>query len=303
MSPSASTRSARRAAASPASRSARPCCGSYPVPDAGREIHLKLECLQPVGSFKIRGAANAIGRLPPERTAAGVWTASAGNMAQGVAWCARRLGVPCTVVVPDDAPRAKLDAIERLGARTIPVPFERWWQVLVDGTYPGLDGLFVHPVADRAVIAGNGTIGLEILEDLPDCDAILVPFGGGGLSCGIASAVREVSPRTRVIACEVETAAPLAAALAAGAPTRIERRASFVDGIGSSSVLEEMWPLAQRAARRLAHGVRSRPSRPRSGGSPPRPASSRKERARPPSRRRSRRTRPKGRSRASCRAE
>jgi len=165
-------------------------------------------------------------------------------MAQGVAWCARRIGVPCAVVVPDGAPRAKLDAIERLGATTIPVPFERWWQVLVDGTYPGLDGVFVHPVADRAVIAGNGTIGLEILEDLPDCDAILVPFGGGGLSCGIASAVREVSPRTRVIACEVETAAPLAAALAAGAPTRIERRASFVDGIGSSSVLEEMWPLA-----------------------------------------------------------
>jgi len=165
-------------------------------------------------------------------------------MAQGVAWCARRIGVPCAVVVPDGAPRAKLDAIERLGARTIPVPFERWWQVLVDGTYPGLDGVFVHPVADRAVIAGNGTIGLEILEDLPDCDAILVPFGGGGLSCGIASAVREVSPRTRVIACEVETAAPLAAALAAGEPTRIERRASFVDGIGSSAVLEEMWPLA-----------------------------------------------------------
>jgi len=165
-------------------------------------------------------------------------------MAQGVAWCARRIGVPCAVVVPDGAPRAKLDAIERLGATTIPVPFERWWQVLVDGTYPDLDGVLVHPVADRAVIAGNGTIGLEILEDLPDCDAILVPFGGGGLSCGIASAVREVSPRTRVIACEVETAAPLAAALAAGAPTRIERRASFVDGIGSSSVLEEMWPLA-----------------------------------------------------------
>jgi threonine dehydratase len=210
-----------------------------------REIHLKLECLQPVGSFKIRGAANAIARLTPERLAAGVWTASAGNMAQGVAWCARRLGVPCAVVVPDGAPRAKLEAIERLGARAIPVPFERWWTVLVEGTYPGLEGRFVHPFADPDVLAGNGTIGLEILEDLPDCDAILAPFGGGGLSCGIASAVRELSPAVRVIACEVDTAAPLTAAFAAGAPARVERRPSFVDGIGSSSVMEDIWPLAK----------------------------------------------------------
>jgi threonine dehydratase len=209
------------------------------------EIHLKLECLQPVGSFKIRGAANAILRLPPERIASGVWTASAGNMAQGVAWCARRLGVPCAVVVPDGAPRAKLDAVERLGARTIAVPFQRWWRVLVEGSYPGLEGRFVHPFADADVLAGNGTIGLEILEDLPDCDAILVPWGGGGLSCGIASAVREISPATRVIACEVETAAPLVAAFAAGAPVSVERRPSFVDGIGSSAVLEEMWTLAR----------------------------------------------------------
>jgi threonine dehydratase len=216
------------------------------LPDpGGREIHLKLECLQPVGSFKIRGAANAILRLPPERLAAGVWTASAGNMAQGVAWCARRLGIPCAVVVPDGAPRAKRDAVERLGARTIPVPFERWWTVLAEGSYPGLDGLFVHPFADPDVLAGNGTIGLEILEDLPDCDAVLVPFGGGGLSCGIASAVRERSSRATVIACEVETAAPLTAAFAAGSPVRVERRASFVDGIGSSAVMDEIWPLAK----------------------------------------------------------
>jgi threonine dehydratase len=217
------------------------------LPDEhGRQVHLKLECLQPVGSFKIRGAANAIGRLPPERVADGVWTASAGNMAQGVAWCARRLGVPCAVVVPDGAPRAKLDAVEALGARTIPVPFDRWWRVLSEGSYPGLAGRFVHPFADADVIAGNATAGLEILEDLPDCDAILVPFGGGGLSCGIAAAAREVSPRTRVFACEVDTAAPLAGAFAAGAPVRVERKASFVDGIGSTTVMEEMWPLASR---------------------------------------------------------
>jgi threonine dehydratase len=167
-------------------------------------------------------------------------------MAQGVAWCARRLGVPCAVVVPDGAPRAKLDAVERLGARTIPVPFERWWQVLVEGTYPGLEGRFVHPFADADVLAGNGTIALEILEELPDCDAILVPWGGGGLSCGIASAAREVSPGVRVFAAEAETAAPLAAAFSAGAPVRVERTPSFVDGIGSSTVLEEMWALASR---------------------------------------------------------
>jgi threonine dehydratase len=177
--------------------------------------------------------------------AAGVWTASAGNMAQGVAWCARRLGVPCAVVVPDGAPRAKVDAVERLGARTIPVPFERWWRVLEEGSYPGLDGRFVHPFADADVIAGNGTIGLEILEDLPGCGAVLVPWGGGGLSCGIASAVRELSPHTRVIGCEVETAAPLAAAFVAATPVRVERRASFVDGIGSTVVLDGMWTLAR----------------------------------------------------------
>jgi threonine dehydratase len=148
------------------------------------------------------------------------------------------------VVVPDNAPRAKLDAIERLGARIVPVPYERWWQVLVEHRYPGLEGVFVHPVSDAAVIAGNGTIGLEIHEDLPDVDAVVVPYGGGGLSCGIASALRALRPNTPVFAAEVETAAPLAASLAAGEPRSIEHRPSFVDGIGGRSVLAEMWPLA-----------------------------------------------------------
>lgn len=179
-----------------------------------------------------------------ETLARGVWTASAGNMAQGVAWCAKKAGVPCTVVVPDHAPQAKITAIERLGGRVVKVPFERWWQVFVDHEFPGMDGLLIHPFADRAVIAGNGTAGLEILEDLPDVDAVLVPYGGGGLSCGIASAVGAVRPEARVYACEVETAAPFAAALAAGRPTVIEYTPSFVDGIGGRSVLAEMWPLA-----------------------------------------------------------
>jgi len=164
-------------------------------------------------------------------------------MAQGVAWNARRLGVPCAVVAPDSAPRTKLDAIERLGGRVVQVPYDRWWQTMEERYYPGMDGVFVHPVADAAVVAGNGTIGLEILEDLPDVDTVLVPFGGGGLSCGIATAVRALAPNARVFGCEVATATSLTAALAAGEPRRIERRASFVDGIGGNGVLAEMWPL------------------------------------------------------------
>jgi len=213
--------------------------------DGPAEIHLKLETLQPIGSFKLRGAGNAIALAEPAALAQGVYTASAGNMAQGLAWNARRLGIPCTVVVPDHAPRAKLDAVERLGARVIPVPVERWWRVLEEHGYPGIEGLFIHPVADRAVIAGNGTIGLEILEDLPDVDTVLVPWGGGGLSCGIAAAIRARRPATRLFACEIETAAPLAPSLAAGHPVAVEYRASFVDGIGARGLLPEMWPMAR----------------------------------------------------------
>ncbi len=209
-----------------------------------REVWLKLENLQPIGSFKIRGGANALALAPKEALAKGVWTASAGNMAQAVGWCARLRGIPCTVIVPDHAPRAKLDAIERLGGRVIAVPFERWWQVFVERRFDGVEGHFVHPVSDTAVIAGNGTIGLEILEDLPGVAAVLVPFGGGGLSCGIAAALQASGSRVPTFACEVDTAAPLAASLSARAAQRIEHRPSFVDGIGGSAVLQEMWPLA-----------------------------------------------------------
>jgi len=221
------------------------------VPQAAGELWLKLENLQPIGSFKLRGAANAMLLAGRDRLAAGAYTASAGNMAQGVAWSARRFGVPCTVVVPDNAPRTKLEAIERLGGRVVKVPYERLWQTLVDHAYPGIDGVFVHPVADPAVIAGNGTIGLEIVEDLPDVDTVLVPFGGGGLSSGIATAVRALAPNARVLGCEAETATPLTAALAAGAPTRVERTPTFIDGIGGMGVLTEMWPLVST----LLHGA------------------------------------------------
>ena len=214
------------------------------MPEAPAEIYLKLENLQPIGSFKLRGAGNAMALAGPDALARGVYTASAGNMAQGVAWNARRLGVPCQVVVPDHAPQNKLDAIARLGGEVIPVPFEEWWRVILEHEYAGMEGFFIHPVSDPAVIAGNATIGLEILEDLPEVDAVVVPFGGGGLSCGIASAVKALKPDTLVFAGEVETAAPFAASLREGSPQEVDRIQTFVDGIGGKSVLPEMWPLA-----------------------------------------------------------
>ena len=213
---------------------------------AGPEVWLKLENLQPIGSFKLRGASNAMAVAGPASLERGVWTASAGNMAQGVAWQARRLGIPCRVVAPDHAPATKLAALERLGAGVVKVPFQEWFEILATRTFRGMEGLFIHPVSDPAVIAGNGTIGLEILDDLPEVDAIVIPYGGGGLSTGIASAVRALRPVTRLYACEVETAAPLAASLAAGEPQRIDYRRSFVDGIGGPFVLEDMWPLVRR---------------------------------------------------------
>ena len=208
-------------------------------------VYLKLENLQPIGSFKLRGAANAMRLAGTERLRKGVYTASAGNMAQGVAWVARAMGIPCTAIVPDHAPQTKLDAIERLGGKTVKVPFEAWWRVLEEHGDPGREGLFIHPVADPAVIAGNGTIGLEILEDLPDVESILVPYGGGGLISGIAIGALAKRPGVRVYACEVETAAPLSASLGAGEPRTIGYRPSFVDGIGGRSVLPEMWPMVR----------------------------------------------------------
>jgi threonine dehydratase len=213
----------------------------------GPDIYLKLENLQPIGAFKIRGAGNALARVEPARLSRGVYTASARNMAQGLAWHAQRLGIACTAVVPENAPEAKLSAITRWGADHLKVPFDEWWQVVLDHSHPAFtDRLFVHPFADQAVIAGNGTIGLEILEDLPDPDVVIVPYGGGGLSTGIAAAVNGLRPETKVFAAEVETAAPLAASLAAGRPTSVEYMPSFVDGIGGKAVFEDMWPLVSR---------------------------------------------------------
>jgi threonine dehydratase len=212
------------------------------VADAPCELWCKLETLQPVNSFKIRGAANCVRSADPADLRHGLVTASAGNMAQGVAWVARDLGLPATIAVPDHAPDTKLAAIARLGGTVVKLPYADWWQAIMDSAVAGVDGFFVHPVSDPAVMAGNGTIGLEILEDLPDVDAVVIPYGGGGLSAGIASALRARRPETRIYTVEPETAAAMVAARAAGEPTQIEYVPSFVDGAGSRSVLTDMWP-------------------------------------------------------------
>jgi threonine dehydratase len=214
--------------------------------DAPAEIYLKLENLQPVNSFKIRGATNAVALAPPGERAKGLVTASAGNMAQGVAWAARAIGVPATIVVPEQAPEAKLAAIERLGGQVRKLPYDAWWNILVTGHVDGIDGLFVHPVSDPAVIAGNGTIGLEILEDLPDLDAVVIPYGGGGLTTGIASAIKALRPQARVITAEPATGCALSAAFEAGRPVDAGYQPSFVDGAGSGRVLDAMWPVVSQ---------------------------------------------------------
>ena len=222
--------------------------------DGPAEVYLKLENLQPIGSFKLRGAYNAMRRARREDLAGGVVTASAGNMAQGVAWAARELGVPATIVVPDHAPETKLAAIARLGGEVVKAPFERWWQAIEEHRFEGVDGLFVHPVENDHVMAGNGTIGLEILEDLADPDAVVIPWGGGGLTTGIASAVKQLRPETKIYAAEPATAAPLAATLAGGGePVAVEYTPSFVDGAGSRALLPRMW----ERARPLLDGARA----------------------------------------------
>ena len=212
--------------------------------DAPCEVWLKLECLQPIGSFKLRGALSAVRAASSAELADGVVTASAGNMAQGVAWAAREAGVRARIVAPENAPRAKLDAVERLGGEVIPVSHEVWWQTMVDRGHPDVGGMFVHPVEDDAVMAGNGTIGLELVEDLDSFDAVVVPWGGGGLTTGIASAVKSLRPETRVVTAEPATAAPVAASFAAGAPAEIEFETSFVDGAGGRALLPTMWDRA-----------------------------------------------------------
>jgi len=209
----------------------------------GVKIHLKLENLQPLGSFKIRPACNVLMTMEPGRLRGGVLTASAGNFGQGLAFAARELGVPATVVVPEGSAATKTASLVELGAKVIRVPFDDWWTALSSRSFAGEEGVFIHPVAESAVIAGNATIGAEIVEDRPDCDTVVVPFGGGGLACGIGSVMRRLKPGVRVIVAESEAAQPAAAALKNGRPTLVPHIQSFVDGMGSTTVLPDMWPL------------------------------------------------------------
>ena len=211
----------------------------------GLNIWLKPENLQPLGSFKLRAAVNAIKSADPQQLKAGILSPSAGNFGLGLAWAARTLGVPVTIVAPDSAAMAKTARLQDLGARVVRVPFAEWWQVLQTRRFGDVPGAFFHPVADTAVMAGNATIGVEILEDLADFDAVVVPFGGGGLIGGIGSVMRRAKSAVRMIAVESETAQPAAAALSAGRPVHVSHVPSFVDGIGSSEVLDEMWPLVR----------------------------------------------------------
>ena len=211
-----------------------------PVP----EVYLKLESLQPIGSFKIRGAWNAVRKLSPEQMQHGVWTVSAGNAAQGVAFAARLAGVPCSVMVMDTAPETKLRAIEKLGATIVKASYDECWQTVESHASPRMHGHFVHPFDDDDFIAGNATAGLEILEDLPDVDAVVAALGGGGLLSGIGSVMRAMKPGVRVYAAEPETAAPLDLSLRRGEACYFDAwRPSFVDGAGGKSVLPTMWPL------------------------------------------------------------
>ena len=211
------------------------------------EIFLKLETLQPIGSFKIRGAQNVVRQLPASSTQQGVWTVSAGNAAQGVALAARLAGVPCSVMVTDTAPATKVEAIERLGATIVRATYDECWQTVEAHASDRMRGLFIHPFDDDRFIAGNGTAGLEILEDVPDVDVVIAPLGGGGLLAGIASAVCARRPQVKVFAAEPETASPFEASLRNGRASIFERwQASFVDGAGGRSVLPSMWPLLSR---------------------------------------------------------
>jgi threonine dehydratase len=210
---------------------------------AGRTIRLKAECLQPFGSFKIRAATNALSVFTDAQLKDGVATVSAGNFAQGLALAAQRRGAHLTAHVPETAATIKLQALEQLGVMIVRHDAADWWRIACTRQTYQNDGLFVHPVCEASVVLGNGTIGLELAQAWPELDTVVIPFGGGGLTTGIALALRAAARRVRIVACEAETWAPLAAARAAGHPVRVERRASFIDGIGSSSVLDEMWPL------------------------------------------------------------
>ncbi len=213
---------------------------------ADQPVHLKLENLQPAGSFKLRPIANAILTRPSDALSAGVHTYSSGNSALAMAWMAKRIGTTATAVVPEGAAESKLRLLRDLDARIVSQPFAQWWDAVSSGHGPRFSSVYIDAVRDPAAFAANGTLALEILEDLPDVDAIFVPFGGGGLACGIANAVRALRPSVKVIVCELDTAHPFKAAREAGKPVDSTCDPGFVTGVGFGAILPEMWPVASR---------------------------------------------------------
>lgn len=211
--------------------------------DGPNEIFLKLENLQPIGAFKVRPMGNAVLTADEDAMQNGVYTASSGNAGLGLAWIARQLGLTATIYAPRSAPAAKLDAVRNFGATVQSLGDDEWWQIIEKGGHPSDPGLYVDAVRNPAALAGNATIGLEIVADLPDVDTVIVPFGGGGVACGIASAIRAVKPDTRIIVAESDAATPVTAALEAGRPVSVTMKRSFISGAGAPSVLGEMWPL------------------------------------------------------------
>ena len=206
------------------------------------DIRLKLENLQPINAYKLRGAANAVALLPDSERKRGVWTISAGNAGQGVAYAARQAGVPCAVVVIETAPKSKLDRMRALGAKLIPVSYNVAWKTLDERSFPGADGTFIHPFDDDNFIAGHGTMGLEILEDAPDTAAVIASIGGGGLITGVGAAIKALKPETKIFGVEPETAAPSALSFKMGSPQVFKDwKASFVDGAGGQSTFPRMW--------------------------------------------------------------
>ena len=206
------------------------------------DIRLKLENLQPINAYKLRGAANAVALLPDSERKRGVWTISAGNAGQGVAYAARQAGVPCAVVVIETAPKSKLDRMRALGAKLIPVSYDVAWKTLDERSFPGAEGTFIHPFDDDNFIAGHGTMGLEILEDAPDTAAVIASIGGGGLVTGVGTAIKALKPETKIFGVEPETAAPSALSFKMGSPQIFKNwKASFVDGAGGQSTFPRMW--------------------------------------------------------------
>lgn len=212
------------------------------VERAGPPVYLKLENLQPINSFKLRGAANAVAKLPAPRRAAGVWTISAGNAGQGVAYAARQAGIPCTVVTIETAPETKVERMRALGARLVPAPFDACWEAMERRAFPGVEGTFVHPFDDDDFVEGNATMGLEIVEDLPEVATVIAAIGGGGLLTGVAAGVKALAPHARVLGAEPETAAPGSVSFQRGEASAFDGwQATFVDGAGGKSVFPRMW--------------------------------------------------------------